>query len=168
MTEPPDTTALAAHLRDGARRLTALAPAILGGEPWPLGEAFGTEPEASWGPPETLAHVAEMLPYWTGEMERVLSGRPQPVPFGRVATDALRIGLIERDRTLPASELLARVAWGAERMASRLESLTPDEAARRGVHPKLGEMTVSEIAERFATRHLDEHVEQLRSILADD
>ena len=36
---------------------------------------------------ELLAHVAEMLPYWLGEVERILAGPPEPVPFGRVGSD---------------------------------------------------------------------------------
>ena len=49
---------------------------------------------------ELLAHVAEMLPYWLGEAERILAGGPDPVRFGRVAEDKLRVLTIERDRTL--------------------------------------------------------------------
>ena len=41
---------------------------VVAGEPWPLATAFGTEPEAAWGPPELLAHVAEMLLFWLGEL----------------------------------------------------------------------------------------------------
>ena len=80
--------------------------------PGPLADRFGTEPEAAWGPREVLAHVAEMLPYWLGEYERVVeAARPagDGAPFGRVAADALRIGVLERDRTLPLRELLARI-----------------------------------------------------------
>ena len=50
-----------------------------------------------------------MLPYWLGEVERILAGWPRPVPFGRVATDEVRIAIIGRDRTVPLRELFDRV-----------------------------------------------------------
>jgi hypothetical protein len=135
------------------------------GEPWPLSARFGTEPEASWGPRETLAHVTEMLPFWLGEIERILAVPGEPVPFGRVASNELRIGVIERDRSLPMRELFGRVEAGAARLTRRLGELTPAEAERTGVHPTLGVLTVREAAERFVAGHLEEHAAQIAAIL---
>ena len=39
---------------------------------WP--RSTTTRTEARWGPGEVLAHLAEMAPYWLGEIERVLDG----------------------------------------------------------------------------------------------
>jgi hypothetical protein len=158
-------TDLIARLRPAEAELSDLAPAVEAGRPWPLSDNFGTEPEAHWGPPETLAHVAEMVPFWTGEIERILAGESEPVPFGRVATNELRLGIIERDRSLPPRELFARIHSDTARLAARLEELTPAEAGRRGQHPRLGEMTVAEIVPRFLVGHLSEHVVQLRGAL---
>ena len=161
----PDPAHLAERLERSAAGLVALADAFEAGAPWPVSDRFGAEPEAVWGPPETLAHVAEMLPFWTGELERVLAGPDGPVPFGRVASDQLRIGIIERDRTLPGRELFARVSAGSERLAGRLRELDAAAAARRGRHPTLGEMTAAALVERFAVGHLEEHLAQLRELL---
>ncbi len=68
--------------RQGSSRLAALAHrlrrprarASARGGPWPLADDFGTEPEASWGPREVLAHTAEMLP--TGWASTSGSSRP--------------------------------------------------------------------------------------------
>jgi hypothetical protein len=154
------------------RRLTAsraalaeLQPSIAAGEPWALSADFGTAPESSWGPPEALAHVAEMVPFWTGEIARVVAGEGSNVPFGRVQTDMLRIGVLERDRTLPTGELLDRTDASLDRFGRRLKALTAADTARTGVHPRLGAMDVATIAERFVVSHLEEHVEQLRGLL---
>jgi hypothetical protein len=162
---------------DGAMdRLEGATAAILGlrgrletGEPWPLADVYGAEPEASWGPREVLAHVVEMVPFWLGEMERVLEGAAagrEPVPFGRTATDQTRIGIIGRDRTLPLRELFARLRSDTARMSERARELSETDVARRGVHPRLGEMTVGEVLDRFVVTHMEEHVEQLGSILS--
>jgi hypothetical protein len=145
--------------------MVAHAKAVEAGSPWPLSPTIGVEPEAHWGPPEVLAHVAEMLPFWTGEIERVLAGDPEPVPFGRVASNPLRIAVVERDRTLPSRELFARITAGAERLADRLAELPPAAGKRRGIHETLGEMSVVALVERLVVGHLEEHVEQLKGVL---
>ena len=140
---------------------------VAAGEPWPLAEAFGTEPEAAWGPRELLAHVAEMLPYWLGELERVVDGDASAgaTRFGRVADDAVRIGSIERDRTLPLRVLFGRVDAGLGAWSDRMRSLRDDQRARVGSHPKLGEMPASAILERFVLGHAEDHIAQLQEIL---
>ncbi len=163
-------------VRDPAARLAAarvaferLRPRVAGGEPWPLAEHFGSEPEASWGPREVLAHTAEMLPYWLGEYERLVAGGSGPgdvVRFGRVSTDVLRVGILERDRSLPLRELFDRIDDGIGRWARRLARGSADEGAAVGLHPRLGEMTADALRDRFVIDHLDEHAAQLEDLLA--
>ncbi len=142
-------------------RLTELGRTLRDGGPWPLAERFDHSPEAAWGPREILAHLGEVLPYWLGEAERLIDMADGPMPFGRDATNPVRLAMIERDRTLPVRELEARVANGIERWRTRWPEL--DEAARerRGLHPALGEMTVSDLATRFIAKHLEDHLDQL-------
>jgi hypothetical protein len=91
----------------------------------------------------------------------VLDGGPEPVPFGRTATDRVRVLTIERDRTLPPRELFDRIDASVERYARRVVLLGRDELARRGLHPTLGEMTVADILERFVVSHAEGHAVQL-------
>jgi hypothetical protein len=156
---------LADRLRAAHARLESLRPAAEAGEPWPPSPHFGVEPEASWNPPELLAHLAEMFPYWIGQIDRILEGHPEPVSFGRVQSDEDRIAAIGRDRGLPVATLLARVADGVALAGARLRTMPPADLERRGTHPTLGEMTVRAVVERMLLTHLDGHVEQLASIL---
>lgn len=147
----------------------ALLPQVVASEPWPLASAFGTEPEASWGPREVLAHTAEMLPYWLGEFERIVEagrGAGDGLPFGRVAGDALRIGILERDRTLPLRELFDRIDAGIARWERRLAGGAAGEGSAVGLHQRLGEMTADQVRDRFVIAHLEEHASQLATILA--
>ena len=144
-----------------------LAPRVEAGDPWPLAEDFGTGPEASWGPREVLAHVEEMLPFWLGELERVVDDRAPagPVPFGRVADDTARLGIIDRDRSLPLRVLFERIDAGLRDWADRLATLSDDDRGRIGLHPRLGEMPSTGILERFVVGHAEDHVAQLEAIL---
>jgi hypothetical protein len=157
------------RMHEGAARLATTRPGVVAGAPWPLAARFDDAPEAEWGPPEVLAHVAEMIPFWQGEMERILagpsSGADGPVRFGRLATDTNRLGILERDRSLPPAELYDRIDAALERFGRRLATLTPDELDRQGVHPRRGEMTVADIADTFVVSHLADHAVQLEGIL---
>ena len=159
---------LADRLAAGAAGMEGLREGVVAGEPWPLSDAYGAEPESDWGPKEVLAHVAEMLSYWLGQVEAILAApRADGAPgFGRVATDETRIARIGADRRLPAGELLDRIGEAALAVRSRMGALTPAELERSGVHPRLGEITVPAIFERFVIGHLEEHVEQLTELLA--
>jgi DinB superfamily len=155
------------RLKTAAAGIIAMRPTVEAGAPWPLADVYGVEPEASWGPPELLAHVEEYQRYWMGEIERVLEGDGSaPVPFGRVATDPLRLGVIGRDRSLPLRELFGRIEADAARVAKRLGELSEADAGRMGLHPARGEMSVREMLEPFLIGHTEGHLTQLREILA--
>jgi DinB family protein len=153
------------RLRTAGDDFEATRAAVEAGAPWPLAATFDTSDEADWGPPEVLAHVAEMGPFWLGEIERVVAGGPGPVPFGRVSTDTLRLGVLERDRSLPPRELFDRTSSALDRLAHRWPTLSPADLERVGLHPRLGEMTVAAIADRFIVSHVEEHARQLREVL---
>jgi hypothetical protein len=156
---------LLTRLHRTAAAFLALRPAALAGEPWPLAVAFDQSAEARWGPLEVVAHVAEMLPYWLGEVERILAGALAPVPFGRVATDSLRLAILGRDRTVPLRELFDRVESDSARWEHRLAELTAADHDTVGLHPVLGPMTVADAVGRFVVTHLDEHAAQLGELL---
>ncbi len=167
---PPAVPDPTARLAASRAAFAALQPRVAAGDPWPLAEDFGTGPEASWGPREVLAHTAEMLPYWLGEYERIVEARRAPgdgVPFGRVATDAVRVGILERDRTVPLRELFARIDVGIGRWERRLAAASSGEGAAVGLHPSRGEMTADRMRDQMVVTHLEEHVEQLERILRD-
>ena len=131
-----------------------------------MAAVYDDSDEARWGPGEVLAHLAEMAQYWLGEIERVLDGKPEPVPFGRIATDEVRIGVVGRDRSLPPRELYDRIDDALTRFDRRWRSLGPADLARRGLHPSRGELTVAAMPDRFIVGHLADHVAQIERILA--
>ena len=160
----------AARLEAAAAAILALRERLEGGAPWPLAELYGTEAEASWGPPELLAHLDEMLPFWLGEVERILDANPAggPFPFGRVCgpDDVLRIGIIGRDRRLPIRELMARLGADSRRAASRMRELSDAESERHGKRESGESISTTDLFETFVVGHIEGHVKQLTAILA--
>jgi hypothetical protein len=150
---PPPVADPSSRLAASRAAFAALRPRVAAGEPWPLAADFGTGPEASWGPREVLAHTAEMLPFWLGEFERIVEagrGAGDGLPFGRVAGDALRIGILERDRTLPLRELVDRIDAGISLAAAwrwRGRGGAPSGSAAPG------DMTADEVRDRFVIAH---------------
>lgn len=155
---------LADRLERGADAMVDLGGALAAGEPWPVSAVVGPGPESSWGPREVLAHVAEMLPFWLGEIELILDagGGGEPPAFGRLEDDPMRVEIITRDRRYPARELLGRVDVEARRVARRFRALADDDAAALGRHVTRGDLSVADIAERLIVSHLEGHVSQLR------
>jgi hypothetical protein len=160
---------LSRRLRDAGDALLGLRGPLVAGEPWPLSADYGHTPESDWGPREVLGHVDEMLPYWTDELEMVLAGDPSaPVPFGRVATDQSRLDRIGADREKSVRTLLDEIRVGLDRAHAFFTGLSAEDAARVGLHPSRGEITVGAAIEAFFVGHLEGHVTQLREILARD
>jgi hypothetical protein len=154
------------RLNGAAEAFRAFREPVEAGEPWPLSPAYGTEPESDWGPKETLAHVDEMIPFWLDQVDRILaSAGPEPVPFGRTIADPDRIGRIGRDRELPAGVLFDRFDQEVAAATGRIRALPPAAFGRIGAHVRLGEMTVTDIVERFVIHHLREHARQLDEIV---
>jgi hypothetical protein len=140
---------------------------------WPLAPDFGNGPEASWGPREVLAHTAEMLSFWYGEFARIIeAGRPASdgLPFGRMAEDAVRIALIDRDRRFTVVDLFERIDSGIarwERTVAAQAAANPAAGAAMGGHPLLGTMSADDLRDQMVVTHLEGHIRQLEAILAD-
>jgi hypothetical protein len=154
------------RLEASLRRLAEMRPALEAGEPWPLSDRMAPGPESEWGPAEVLAHIAEMLPYWRGQMDLIRASGDAPAAFGRVQTDQSRIDRIDQARQRPAGELLDSIAGEVAATRRWLSGLGEEELTLAGVHPTLGEMSVAVVLERMIAGHLEEHVDQLAGILS--
>jgi DinB superfamily len=152
---------------DRSSRLLAAAERIRATVPEVPDEArTSADPDTGeqWDRGQVLAHVAEILPYWSEQAELVVE-RGGGVPFGRVKSNPERIAAIERDRRTDTAELLKRMDQGLQQVLALLERLDERVLGRIGTHERLGEMTVGEIIDRFLVEHLEEHAEQLQKQL---
>ena len=149
---------------DRSSRLLAAAEHIRATVPEVPDEArTSADPETGeqWDRGQVLAHVAEILPYWSEQAELVVE-RGGGVPFGRVKSNPERIAAIERDRRVDTAKLLERIDQGLREVLALLGRLDEAALARTGTHERVGEMTVAAIIDRFVVEHLEEHADQLQ------
>ena len=118
-----------------------------------------------WVARESLAHIDEMLPFWLGEVERILAAPGEPVPYGRAPSDLIRLLTVDRDRSLPVSELYARLDFHLERVVRRLLELDDRQCARRGLHKTRGDLTIKQIVGENLAGHIEEHCAQMAASL---
>jgi hypothetical protein len=153
---------LLARMAEAERRLAEHAA-----RPVPSGL---TDPDAltseQWEAGQVWAHLAEFPGYWLGQINRVIA---QPthgaIPFGRVKTDVGRVEAIERERHTDPRALLERVRASLAEVSDAARSWSPDTWRLRGAHPTLGEMTVERILDHFIVSHLEEHADQLDTLV---
>jgi len=130
-----------------------------------------TEPDSpsgeqwDWG--QVWAHLGEFVPYWCDEVLLIVRAEGEdPVPFGRVKTDAGRVAAIEADRHRPPPELMARLAGHLDQLRGLLRELTPSHWERRGLHSTLGVVDMPTFFETFLVGHLESHADQLDGLRA--
>lgn len=116
-----------------------------------------------WDEGQVWAHLAEFIPYWIVQIGTVLAADQPPV-FGRTQVDPHRISEIARRREEPAAALMATVRGEAEQLRTLLAGLDDSAWDRRGAHPTLGTMTVTQMVEEFLVGHLEQHADQLDSL----
>ncbi len=142
---------------DCAHRLDELQ--ILGpGEPGPPDPATGER----WDRFHVLGHLGEMLPYWTGEMRRLLEGASE---LGRDED-----GYVRRQAAIASAaeaneaELLHAARSGTAGLVALLDDLSESDLSRVAVRRSRegeSEATLGEHLEGTLVGHLEEHLAQL-------
>jgi hypothetical protein len=118
-----------------------------------------------WG--QVWAHLGEFVPYWCDEVRLIVrADRGDPVPFGRVKTDPVRVAAIEADRHRPPPELMGRLAGHLDQLRGLLRELTSIDWELRGAHSTLGVMDMPTIFDTFLVAHLESHADQLDGLRA--
>jgi histidinol-phosphate aminotransferase len=117
-----------------------------------------------WDAAQVWAHLGEIGEYWLGELEPVLAGGGEPVPFGRVKSNPARIAAIERGRSVASDRHFVQVQRCADRLEAIICGLSQTEWQAIGRHSTLGDMSVDRILEEFLVGHYEQHADQLDTL----
>jgi uncharacterized damage-inducible protein DinB len=131
----------------------------------PRGILWQPPVSGGWTLTEDLAHVAEMLAFWSDEIERI---RREPgTRFGRIASNPERLRFIEEHAQDTPEQISALLEQGQAKAITMLERLQPADLEKIGQHVKFGPQTIGRAIQEWLLDHLEEHGHQLQAILAE-
>ena len=119
--------------------------------------------ENEWTIMQNLAHVTEFMPYWAGEIEKLVADPGRN--FGRTAQDEGRLRGISEHEKDRLSSIKAALLVSFARLDEVLGSLKDSDLALTGKHPKYEEKSLDWFIEEFVTGHLSGHVQQIKRYL---
>ncbi len=147
-----------------ARRLESLTAQLLEGiDGIPTAELHARPAPDDWTVMQSLAHVAELLPYWARQAQDVAARTEDDQPFGRTHDDPDRIAAVEAHRDDALDEVLPRIRAALTESSATLRALPAGGWTRTGRHARRGEMTVEQIVDQFLVEHLEEHTRQVEA-----
>ena len=120
--------------------------------------------ENEWTIMQNLAHIVEIMPYWAGEIEKLVAtpGRN----FGRTAQDERRLAAINERGTDSLEQIKAVLPGSYARLDEVLSSLRDSDLELTGQHIRYGEKPVGWLVEEYVTGHVSGHLEQIKECLA--
>jgi hypothetical protein len=93
------------------------------------------------------------------------AGSTAPSPFGRTKSDRARVEAIERDRRVPAPDLMSRLEPQLADLRVLLAGMSPDDWSVKVSHSTRGIMGMDQVMEEFLVGHLEAHADQLEGLL---
>ena len=116
--------------------------------------------ENEWTIMQNLAHVVEFMPYWAGEIEKVIA---EPgCGFGRTPEDVGRLQGISEHEMDSLSRIKAALPGSYAKLDGVLARLNDRDLELTGKHVRYGEKPLHWLIEEVVTNHLSGHVEQIK------
>lgn len=113
---------------------------------------------------ENMAHINEILPYWAGEIEKLVATPGQN--FGRTMQQAQRLQAIAVHGTDTLAQAQTELPGSYARLKSVISKLKDSDLELTGIHPRFGERQLGWFIDEFVTAHLANHLVQMQAILA--
>jgi uncharacterized damage-inducible protein DinB len=116
-----------------------------------------------WPVMSTLAHLAELLPFWAHEATDLACSPGKE--FGRTHDDPRRLGAIEQHGHDSIADILPRIRAGLAECEEALRAIPSDAWDIVGQHSTRGAMSVRQLVQAFVVNHAAEHAAQIRATL---
>jgi hypothetical protein len=125
-----------------------------------VSKLYQSPAENEWTVMQNLAHVVEIMPYWAGEIEKLLA---EPgCEFGRTPDDVGRLQGISEHEMDSLSRIKAALPGSYAKLDGVLGRLKDSDLELTGKHVRYGEKPLHWLIEEFVTNHLSGHVEQIK------
>ena len=120
--------------------------------------------ENEWTIMETLAHIAEMVPYWTIEITKLAAQPGQQ--FGRTFEDQTRLAALREHGRDSLAQIRAALSGSYAYFDALIGQIDDSDLELTGCHIRSGEHTIEWFIHECIIKHLQEHVLQIRECLA--
>ena len=127
------------------------------------GKLYQSPAENEWTIVQNLAHIVEFLPYWAGEVEKVLA-EPGCL-FGRTPDNAGRLQGISQHELDSLSKIDAALSESYAKLDEVLRKMQDSDLQLIGKHVRYGEKSVDWLIDDLIVDHLKGHVEQIQQNL---
>jgi uncharacterized protein YoxC len=120
-----------------------------------------------WSILQILSHLVEGVPYWLGEVERVVAEPGSS--WGRGLQDPARLEAVSDVGNLSVMDLFAEVGKLSQKVASGLQELDAETLKQENPHrnfSKFGNKPVSFIVDHFIEEHVAGHAKQIQRNLS--
>ena len=156
----------AAGVAERTRRLSTAVERLLGQvEGLSEDQLYRAPAAGEWTVMEGLAHVAEIMPYWSRQAREVAARSENNQPFGRTHEDPDRIAAVERHARDRMEDVLPRVREGLAEATATMRELPAEGWQKTANHRNRGEMSVAQIVDQFLLDHIEEHARQIEATL---
>src|SRR5437667_5605533 len=119
--------------------------------------------ENEWTIMQNLSHIVEFMPYWAGEIEKLVAAPGQN--FGRTMQDEGRMRAVNEHGRDSLAQIKEALPGSYLRLEEVLGGLKDSDLELTGRHVKFGEQLLGWFMEEFVTGHLSGHVEQVKMCL---
>jgi uncharacterized damage-inducible protein DinB len=120
--------------------------------------------QGEWPVMSTLAHLAELLPYWAHEAA-ALAASPGKNAVGRTHDDPGRLGAIQEHGHDSLGSIVPSVRSALEECTRTLRSIPEEGWNAVGQHVRGMPISANEIVQRFVVNHAEEHATQIHATL---
>ena len=123
--------------------------------------------EEEWSILQIVSHLNEAVPYWIGEVERVIAEPGSK--WGRGLVDADRLAAVDNPDALNVEEQVSVLKGLKQQVADRLSKVTEVQLEQENPHrnfEKFGNKPVSFIIDHFIAEHVEKHNGQVQRNLS--
>ena len=115
-----------------------------------------------WTVMDNLCHIREFIPFWTGEVLRIVQ-RPSE-PWGRDHTDSARRAAVTNTAAYRLEDVVADIREAVQRAAETLKSLSDADLATEAEskNPRWGLKPASFVVDDLLVHHVAKHQGQIR------
>jgi hypothetical protein len=119
-----------------------------------------------WTIMDNLCHIREFVPFWTGEVLRIVH-RPAE-PWGRDHTDTARLSAVTNTAALAPDDVVADIREAVRRSAEALRVLSDEALAVEATskNPRWGLKPASFVVDELLVQHVAKHQGQIRRNVA--